>query len=307
MNVLVSLHPGYGLGDAVQVSVVLQHLQRRHPSWIMDYQAEDGYHQVGCGIANHTFARGEPYPTPHYDAEIQLLLYDKWWGFTDRPNTHISACLRDCCGLDWNAACSKYCVGISAAAEHTARMVVSPNATRLINYRQRTVAFHYQGDSARANKDLTNEQAVVVCRTIERLGATVLLIDWRNISPLPSRCDIRTTGKLLPASLQWGGSAEVNCAIIRQCNAFIGIDSGPAKCAGATDTPSLVVWTGHHPARFYDPCSNVTHLLPTPCRHLLPFAGGDCAHEWFCRYNRVRYYDGNPMPEITTWLLEVLS
>ena len=59
LNVLISLHRGYGLGDAVQMSAVLRHVVAARPEWHIDYQAEEGRHQVGRGIVDNTFAYGE--------------------------------------------------------------------------------------------------------------------------------------------------------------------------------------------------------------------------------------------------------
>ncbi len=99
----------------------------------------------------------------------------------------------------------------------------------------------------------------------------------------------------------------MNCAIITQCQAFIGIDSGPGKCAGATDTPSLVVWTGHHPAPFYDPCPNVTHLVPMGYHGLEPVCHDEKVIQWFEENYMVRKYRDDPVERIKEWLGEVLG
>ena len=64
----------------------------------------------------------------------------------------------------------------------------------------------------------------------------------------------------------WGGfgsgDAERITALVAQASLFVGIDSGPQKCAGATDTPAIGLWTGHHPIQFIDLCPNFLHLVP---------------------------------------------
>lgn len=303
MNVLVSLHKGYGLGDCVMVSAVLRHLAKYRPDWRVDYQAGEGRHQVGRGIVANTFAYEELYPTSHYDAEVQICLYDAWKGYSDRPNTHLSACLKDTFDIDWCAECGRYQVAVLDRVRQIAKgIVLSDSKCRKTN--GKVVAIHYQGDSAALNKDLSHDQAAAICKAVEALGGTPLIIDWRGTSPLRNVLDVRSTWRIPE---QYGGDAEMNCALIGECAAFVGIDSGPAKCASATDTPALVVWTKHHPARFHDPSENTTHLVPRGYHDLLPLANRADAVEWFEGHYRTIQYDNSPVRSVIGWLTGVFS
>ena len=102
MNVLISLHRGYGLGDAVQISSVLRHVAKYRPEWKVDYKAEEGKHQVGRGIVHSTRPYGASNVYTIYDAEVQICLYDTWHGYTDRPNTRVTSALHDHFGLGWD-------------------------------------------------------------------------------------------------------------------------------------------------------------------------------------------------------------
>ena len=124
INVLVSLHRGYGLGDAVQMSSVLRHVARYRSEWTVDYRAEEGKHQVGRGIVANTFAYGEPAPHDHYDAEVDICLYDTWANFGDRPNTRVSSCLHERFGLGWDRECGRYQVNVSQSVKNWAAAVV---------------------------------------------------------------------------------------------------------------------------------------------------------------------------------------
>ena len=277
IQVLISLHKGYGLGDAVQMSAVLRHVAKVRSHWVIDYQAEEGKHQVGRGIVQNTFAYGELYPSPRYDAEVQILLFDTWANWHDRPNTRVSSALHERFGLEWKVEYGRYQVNVSDSVRRWAQDTVPVNA----------VAVHYKGDSSKDKKDLSNDQAVAVCDYIGSLG-----------------CHPYMLGRHIPL----GFNAEVNCAIISQCRAFVGIDSGPSKCASATDTPSLVVWTGHHPAPFHDPAPNTTHLVPVGYHGLEPVCNDAGVIDWFERHYTVRMYsDHDPVPEIKRWLSEVLK
>ena len=98
----------------------------------------------------------------------------------------------------------------------------------------------------------------------------------------------------------------MNCAVIAQCEAFVGIDSGPAKCASSTNTPSLVVWTGHNPSAFHDPALNTTHLIPRGYAGLEPVCDAGTI-EWFEANYKVRFYDWDPVSEVRQWLRDTLQ
>lgn len=276
INVLISLHRGYGLGDAVQMSAVLRHVAKYRPHWRIDYQAEVGKQVVGRGIVHNVFSYGEPYPSPHYDAEVLICLYDTWANWGDRPNTRVSSCLHERFGLGWDAECGRYQVNISQNIRNLAADVVP----------KYSVALHYQGDSSKERKDLTNEQANAICDHIRSLGRIPYMLG-RHIT--------------------LGYDAEVNCALISQCEAFIGIDSGPSKCASSTDTPSLVIWTGHHPAPFHDPAPNTTHLVPRGYHGLEPVCNNADVIDWFEKHYLVRQYEHDPVDEVGKWLKETLK
>lgn len=275
MNVLISLYPGYGLGDAVQMSAVLRHIAKHRPHWRVDYRAPEGQACVGVGIVANTFTYGQPNPTEHYDAEFQITLHDRWYGWTDRPNTNVAQALQHF-DIPWDAECGRYQVNVSPDMDRWAKRAVTDDA----------VAFHYQGETARDKKDLTEHQSIGVLDDI-----------WvSNHTPF-----------ILGKHISNGYNAEVNTAIIKHCRAFVGIDSGPAKCASATDTPSLVVWTGHHPARFHDPAPNTMHLVPRGYHCLDPVNYNEGVVKWFEANYNVRAYDRDMTYQVGKWLREVLK
>lgn len=310
INVLVSLYRGYGLGDAVQMSAVLRHLKKHYPRWRIDYQAEEGKHCVGRGLVHRTFPYGQEYPQYHYDREFQVCLYDRWMGWMDRPNTHVSSTLREVFDLDWDPECGRYCVEVSDRAMVEARALAG-SCLKSRSEERGLVGIHYQGRTAQVNKDLSHEQASIVCKYVRELGMTPLLFDWHNTSPLSGTDEAASTGQVTVLGARgliqtWGADAEMTCALIQQCRAFIGIDSGPSKCASATDVPTLVVWTKHHPARFHDPAPNTTHLVQKDYEGTLPYPRSDGVMSWFySNYKVVRYYN-DPIPYIETWLTETL-
>lgn len=303
LRVLVSLHKGYGLGDGTQMSAVLRHVAKYRPNWTIDYQADRGKEVVGRGIVDNVFAYGEPHLSSHYDAEVLICLYDTFSNWHDRPDTRVSACLHEYFDLGWDVECGRYRVNVRPEAVDMARTALFGHKNQatagLRHPGMRFVAVHYQGDSAQQRKNLSHEEVDAVCQHVERLGAHPLILDWRGRSPLPYR--------KLRAPALWGRDAEMVSAVVGQCAAFVGIDSGPAKCAAATDTPSLVVWHGHHPACFFDPAPNVVHLAPDGYRGAHPKVTDPAVVAWFEARSAVRKYGVGLVAVINRWLEEVLA
>lgn len=311
VNVLISLFRGYGMGDGVQMSSVLRHVKKYRTNWIVDYQAEPGKEVVARGLVKNIFAYGDPYPTPHYDAEVQICLYDTWANWGDRPNTRVSSCLHDVFGLGWDEECGRYQIEVRDNTTSCVKVMLTHvlGTTRLDG----VVAVHYQGDSSQERKNLTDAQALEICKFIRSCGKTSMLIDWRDKSSISRPNKIPTTGTQV-SFRHFGGDAELNCAVISQCEAFIGIDSGPAKCASATNTPALVVWTGHHPAPFHDPAPNTTHLVPVNYHGLKPVCDDAGVIKWFESHYNIRHYavadrnnQNNLVEEVKSWLKNTLK
>jgi hypothetical protein len=271
---LISLHRGYGLGDGVQMSAVLRHVAHYRPDWRISYRAEEGRHQVGRGIVHRHFAYGEEPDDLRYDFEVLICLYDTWANWYDRPNTRVSFALHEYFDLPWDSELGRYVVNVrrETLQEHKVPL--------------RSVAVHYLGDSDKIRKDLTFEQYVAITTHILKLGYTPFTLGRHT---------------------RQGWDAEVNCALISQCAAFVGIDSGPGKCASATETPTLITWTGHHPAPFHDPAPNTTHLVPQGYHGLEPVCNNAGVIKWFESHHSVIKYEGDPVKEIKTWLTRLLS
>lgn len=242
MNVLISLYKGYGLGDAVQMSAVLRHIRAYRSDWKIDFQAEKGRETVGYGIVNNIFAYGEPYPSEHYDLDVQIVLYDTRANWLDRPDTRVTSCLHERFGIEWDKRYGRYLINVP--------LEIQAKVPDLSNY----ICIHYQGDSDKERKDIS---ITVIKLVTKNMRDTPLILDWRPDSNSIIR-GIRSFG----FDSELGRDAQWNCAIISKCKAFIGIDSGPGKCASATNTPSLIIWTHHDPAAFHDPAPNTTHLVP---------------------------------------------
>jgi hypothetical protein len=209
IDVLISLHRGYGLGDAVQMSAVLRHVAKYRPHWRADFQAEIGKHVIGRGIVNGAcFPFGKsPEPDKRYDAEVEILLFDTWAGWTDRPNTRVSSALHERFGMAWDAECGRYQINLTPDAEDAAEMLLRRGSKVAAGGRStgrqsdRLVAIHYQGDTAQEKKNLTHPQGYGICVEVERLKCSPVILDWRGRSNLPYR--------RLSVPQEWGRDAEM--------------------------------------------------------------------------------------------------
>ncbi len=283
IDVLISLHRGYGLGDAVQMSAVLRHVAKYRPEWRVWYRGE---HNIGRGLVHQVLSYQDE--LPHIDAEVLICLYDTWANWGDRPNTRVSSALHEHFGLPWDRECGRYQVNWSREVWYAAReFIIDREAVRpKLHPVPGVVAIHHQGNSDKSKKDLSNEQMLDVHAHVLKLNGLPLI---------------------LGSNREWGWNAEMVCAVISQCAAFVGIDSGPGKCASATDTPALITWTGHHPAPFHDPAPNTTHLVPQGYHGLEPVCNDAGVIQWFEENYNVRHYADDPVVEIKRWLTETLG
>lgn len=283
ITVLISLYKGYGLGDAVQMSAVLRHIRHFRPHWKIDFLAEPGRESVGRGIVHNVFSYGQPYPSEYYDLEVQIVLYDTITNWPDRPNTRVVSCLHERFGIEWDSRFARY------------QILVRPETLAKVQVPDNSIAIHYQGDSAKDKKDLSHSQISDLSEFIRKLGFVPLILDWRNDHKyiIERAVYFRADG---------GNDAEMQCAVISKCKAFIGIDSGPGKCASATETPTLITWTGHHPVPFHDPAPNTTHNIPLGYKGLEP-QYKECS--FFEQNYNVQFYS-DPVEGIKQWISKTL-
>jgi len=289
-------------GDVVTFGVILKHLRKHRPNWLIDVAAPRGSHSALFGLCNRVLYHGEP--EGKYDKAVDLDLEDSYVHFKDRPSSKTVFNLRLQFGLEYDPECGGYEIAVGPEAtdraERWLRSVISPTPGVFSPYP--AVVLHYRGGSSKARKDLEHWQGEVLVNAIRQSGRTPILLDWSD-SPMDA---VRVPDKV------WGGfgngDAETMAALIRLSEAFIGIDSGPGKVASATDTPSLIVWTKHHPARYHDPAPNTEHLIPHDWRGMQPIEWDAEREKFFTENYRFRTYAGEHglVGEIIQWLQKTL-
>jgi ADP-heptose:LPS heptosyltransferase len=300
LRILIRIRQGYGLGDCVQFSAVLKHLRKYRPHWIIDAQAAPGRHTAFRGLCNR-FWHDDETPEGPYDKEVELYLHDCYCNWEDRPNTKVTACLHANFGIPYDPDLGRYEVNVTPAMTHQAgRWLARIGCTKEEGTKYRAVLIHFKGSSNAHKKDLQEWQADDLCRMVIGMGRVPILLDWERRSFLPD-------GKTIFRADHCDG-VEGIAALIGQCEAYIGVDSGPAHVASATDTPTLVCWTLHHPIQFHDPAPNTTHLVPESHRTLAP-AHIDGVFAYFDKHYLYRTYHGmnGLISSAGSWLAETLG
>lgn len=259
----------HGLGDAVQLTVVLRHLQRYLPNTMVDVWALHGKHSALRGLCSRVFSdHGEQPRESEYDQIMNLSWFECQRSFEAVPSTKPALCLQDVFGIAPDPELFYYAISPTPAAELAAdeylHAITGVDAT---NGKWPVCVLHYQGNTSSEKKNLTHDVALEVCRSVQSAGLTPVVLDWDHRSPLPDEKEIFCPHAGHPL---WGGfgsgDAGTIAALVSRSQLMIGVDSGPLHVAAATNTPTIGVWTGHLPIRYFDRSHNVTHLVPANWR-----------------------------------------
>jgi ADP-heptose:LPS heptosyltransferase len=307
----ILLRFSHGLGDVVQFVVVLKHLKKHRPDWQIDVRCGRGKHSALRGFCNAVWHDQEPEP-PHklYDTVADIGWYENYLHFGDRPNSKITNCLQEVFGLGWDRELARYEIKLSGDCRgKVANYLRSIGCREVAAEKYNAFVIHYEGNTSTWKKNLSHWQAKVLIDHALAAGRVPVLLDWDGRSPLAD--NKRVFRPPVGKGDIWGefgsGDAETIAALIHMAEAFVGIDSGPGKCASATGTPSLSIWRDHSPVQFHDPCPTTMHLVPADWRSVPPCEDNQVA-SFFEAHYRFRVYrgDGGMVDAAREWLSEVL-
>lgn len=311
---------GHGLGDAVQMTVVLKHLAKYRPHWVIDFWCYRGKHSaIPPSLINKSWwIKDSPqcdYPQPDaadYDKFIETGFFENYSRYPDRPNTKITNMLQENFGLEYEPLLGRYEVPRGPLPMAKAENYLQNIGCQKINNRFNAVVVHNFGNTSRHRKDLPDWIMAELCELVLDAGRVPILLDWDRRSSLLADKRIFNPG-VGPNDL-WGsfgsGDAETIACLIQKSECFIGIDSGPGKIASSTDTPSLICWTSHHPLQFHDPSPNTTHLIPSGHQAMCPLDGDTERIKYFYDNYNCRVYEKSLhdlRSEASKWLGEKLS
>lgn len=261
----------HGLGDAVQMTVVLAHLRELRPQWQIDMAGKRGAHSLWQGLCRQTIAasNGHEFDASRLnDAEYDRVRTVPWpepnRAYADSPSTKAERCLREVFGLQPIERLCRYQIQVDddshARAERFLQDRCGQAATRFP-----VVLIHYQGNSAQRSKNLDEQIVRDVVRTALRHGRVPMILDFET-RPRSGLLPMNGVGHVGAHESLWKGygmgDGVTLAALIAQVELFVGIDSGPGHIAGATETPTLIAWRRHHPVHYYGLSPNVTHVVP---------------------------------------------
>ena len=288
----------HGLGDHIQLGVVLRHLKAAFPEWAIDLacHAERADGLLTAGLCR---AIVPPDQMGGYDQVRSLFFWEPDASYPDSPSTKAEKCLRDIFKIPPRPELCDYVC--DSTAEQDAR--AKEFARRYAPF----VLAHANGHSARSSKDLPLFAIEAAARDAKSRGREFLLLDldgrggWSPDAPLiPLRADDQV----------WGGppTAGQLAAIARQAELCIGIDSGPGKVFSASGTPTIVCWSGMHPIHYHAPDANAFHLVPRNHEQHIrgAAAAGLAALKFFTKHYRHRVMSRNIADELPSQLKEHL-
>ena len=263
-NVLIRFR--HGLGAAIQLQSVLRHLKHYHPDWNVDVAAPVGKHTAFFGLCRHVFVLGEhEKPGTGYDRVHVLNWEEPDTCYAKSPSTSAEHCLATVFRLSPIADLCTYAIEPDQQAFDRAREYLEDRCkvTTNGNGRYPVVLIHYEGNTWQDQKNLPVDVARHVCEEVIRAGATPVILDWDERTPLADGRRIYNPGADDPL---WGGigtgDAAVLAALTELSMLMIGVNSGPLHIAGATSTPTIGVWTRQHPLHYFGHAGNVIHLVP---------------------------------------------
>lgn len=283
----------HGLGDSVQLTSVFAHLAKYRPDMELYLLALRGKHSSGRGHCKQIWHDQEPAPSVE---EFQSFYDLGWWenynSYTDCTNTKVTNCLREEFGITPDLTLLRYFLNPSEedllATEHYLKSI---GCVKKPDGRYNAVILHYEGNTSCEKKNIGHDQALYICGTAIDMGCVPIILDWDRRSPLPD--ERRIFCPRVHSNDIWGGFGTGDslriAALIQQSSLFIGVDSGPQKCAGATDTPSIGIWTKHHPVQFIDLCQNFIHLIPSDWYKLPPCQNRGVA-QFFVHHYKYKEY-----------------
>jgi FkbM family methyltransferase len=272
MNALITFR--HGLGDAVQLTIVLKHLQKYRPEWAVDVAALIGKHTAFGGLCRKVYIlEREAVPCCGGIQRFNLDWHECHTSFADSPSTKVERCLREEFGITPDPELCSYSIQVSDEALDRARGYLEqickgakeqpdfPNSQPRSRFP--VVLIHYEGNTSADFKNIPTDIVRRLCDDIIDAGYVPVILDWDRRTPLADGVRIFNPHADTDLWMRTGtGDAETLAALMQLSTLVIGVDSGPLHVAGATSTATLAVWTRHHPLHYFALAQNVTHLVP---------------------------------------------
>ncbi|MBI3861707.1 MAG: FkbM family methyltransferase [Planctomycetia bacterium] len=296
MNVLITFR--HGLGDASQLSIILKHLQKYRPNWRVDVAALVGKHSVFHGMCRKVYIlEKESPPCCEYQQRFNVEWHECQTAYADSPSTKAERCLREEFGIAPDPELCTYTQQVRDETRALARAYlekICAGKSDLQNPKSESrfpvVLIHYEGNTSTEYKNIPSPVIARLCEDIIEDGYVPVILDWDYRNAIADGVRIHCPDQRHELWHGTGtGDAESIAALIELSSLLVGVDSGPLHIAGATSTPTLAVWTRHHPIHYFSLSENVLHLVPHDHAELIR---GDRAtgETYFARHYRSQTY-----------------
>ena len=222
MNVLIKFR--HGLGDAVQLTCVLEHLKHYHPDWNVDVAALLGKHSAFRGLCRRTYILDrDQIPNSRYERVFAPDWHECEACYRDWPSTKAERCLLEVFGLRPFSGYCRYAIHPEERSVRLARQYLKsivpqgPSA----DGRFPIVLIHYEGNTSRESEEslrpdgaesLPGSHRLGLCPRDPRLGPPDPAGRW-NIDPQPG-----------PGTRTLGGVGDRRCRGDRCLDRTLGAD-----------------------------------------------------------------------------------
>ena len=255
----------HGLGDCVQFTIVLKHLRHYYPNTRFAVCAKPGRETIFTGLADAVFPIEVPkrWVDVCWDQELNIRFVRPTRNQLNLPNSKVTECLLDELGLEPIEALYRYAIEPDEFAEANAANLIKstmgrgPHSFGLV---------HFYSECSTEEKNLTENEALQVGYCLRAHGIEPVYLDFANrIKPTSHIAQNRF--KIIGAERR--PAPRILHELIKKAACFVGIDSGPAHLAAATDTATWVLWGSTCAPYCFDPADNVEHIMPEDWERLL--------------------------------------
>jgi ADP-heptose:LPS heptosyltransferase len=201
------------------------------------------------------------------------------------PSTKAELTLRELFGVEPRPDLCGYRVALHADALARVRALFAARGPYAV--------LNLTGASCRENKDAP-QLGPPLARALRAQGLHVVVLDWLGEADW---CASLQASQITHRDAIWFSGhtgdhpdAAILAAIIHGARLFVGIDSAPLHVAAALATPSIGVWSHHHPVHYCAPSANVLHLVPMTHHTLVRGPEPHLGMRWFEQHYRFACY-----------------
>lgn len=281
-----------GLGDAVELTVVLRHLRHYHPGCRIELVITPGREALYRGwaeeIASEPDLRRPPthklfWPQPRRShaavpstCAVNSVIKD--FGLAPIPELCRSL-VHSTAGQVEHARAWLSTLSVGNAEPPKTWRAVPPGGSPSLasDLRPPTspkyALCHFRGASFPREKNLDDYQAAAIASVLADAGYTVLIWDSNERTKLPEQgLGLRVPDgpplfRLVGTDNQpaWKKPLDVSgmIGLLRAVDLFVGVDSGPLHLAGALGVRAIGLWKKHSPLHCIAPAERMTHLCHT--------------------------------------------